>query len=226
VDGDIGVKSNNAGVRADNIGGRMVVDLHRSDEVRATNVKGSVEVTVARGEDVEVEKVAGKVTVKGRFSGDLTCRGLTGPLVLESDATTVNVEKVPGELRMDLREFSARNVSGPLRISSKSRDVRIEDFAGPVTLRLERGRVELSPRRAPGGEIDVSTRSGDVDLTLPSSVGFQLSATTEKGEIDNGFGPPLEMKPAGRGAELGGSVGQGPRIRISTGLGSIRVGKG
>ena len=63
------VISDNAGVRLQNIGGRVKVDTKKSDIVRATGVKGDVELK-GRGRDVELEEIAGQVTINGSYSGE------------------------------------------------------------------------------------------------------------------------------------------------------------
>jgi DUF4097 and DUF4098 domain-containing protein YvlB len=66
IAGEVKVSSDNAGVRLQNIGGEVRVDLRRSDIVRAVNVKKSVEVSVkGRGEDLELEGIEGPVVVNG-----------------------------------------------------------------------------------------------------------------------------------------------------------------
>ncbi|RPI08490.1 MAG: hypothetical protein EHM65_10260, partial [Acidobacteriales bacterium] len=64
IDGGVEVTSGNAGVRLQDLGGSVRVDLRRSDIVRALNVKGNVEI-LGRGQDVELENIAGSATING-----------------------------------------------------------------------------------------------------------------------------------------------------------------
>jgi DUF4097 and DUF4098 domain-containing protein YvlB len=209
-------------VRVQNITGNVRADLKRSDIVRAVNVKGSVEIK-GRGQDVEVESVEGLVTVNGSYSGEISFRNLAKPLRFESPLTELRVEKTSGYLRMALGNLTAENISGPVRLSTRTRDVQLRDFTDNVEITLERGDVELRPKQL--GKVYVRTKSGNLDLVLPTGAKFELSAKTDRGEITNDFGAPLRHEEEGRGASLRGSVGTGPQITLETDRGAILVRK-
>lgn len=220
--GNVEITSENAGVRVQNITGNVRADLKRSDIVRAVNVKGSVEIK-GRGQDVEVESVEGLVTVNGSYSGEISFRNLAKPLRFESPLTELRVEKTSGYLRMALGNLTAENISGPVRLSTRTRDVQLRDFTDNVEITLERGDVELRPKQL--GKVYVRTKSGNLDLVLPTGAKFELSAKTDRGEITNDFGAPLRHEEEGRGASLRGSVGTGPQITLETDRGAILVRK-
>jgi DUF4097 and DUF4098 domain-containing protein YvlB len=224
LNGGIEIDSSNAGVRLQDIAGKVRVDLRRSDIVRAINVKGDVEV-LGRGRDVELEKIDGKVVINGYYSGDLTCRDLKKSFELQSGGTELRFEKLPGQLHMNLGDFSVANVIGPLRLVAQNRDVRLDDFTEAVALTVNRGDVELRPNRALNAAVDVSTRSGNVELALPGAAKFELTATAKMGEVTNEYGEPLDVTTEGRGSVMKGAVGGGPKITIETDRGSITVRK-
>ncbi len=58
--------------------------------------------------------------------------------------------------------------------------------------------------------IDAKRRSGNIDLELPESARFELKATTDRGEVHNEFGSPIQTETKGQGATLRGKVGQAP----------------
>jgi DUF4097 and DUF4098 domain-containing protein YvlB len=126
---------------------------------------------------------------------------------------------------MNLGDFSAANVVGPFRLVAKNRDVRLDDFTEAVALTIDRGDVELRPNRASIAGIEVSTRSGNVELALPGSAKFDLAATAKMGEVTNEYGEPLDVTTEGRGSMIKGAVGGGPKITIETDRGSITVRK-
>ena len=224
VGGDVTVDCERADVRLARIGGNARVDLRHSNLVRAVDVKGNVDLQ-GRGSDVELEKVAGQVTVSGSYSGTLDFKELAKPLHFESQNTDLKVEAVPGEISMDLAGFTARNVVGPMHLSTRTRDVKIEDFTSALDLETERGDIELVPTRLPLPKIEARSRYGKIELTLPANATFQLQASTNRGEVVNDFGPPIEKATEGRAASLTGAVGQGPNIRLTTQRGSVAVRK-
>ncbi len=230
VAGQVIVDSDNAGVRLQNIGGGVRLDLRRSDIARVVNAKGAVEIKSGHGEDVELDNIEGGVTVNGSFSGDLSFRNLAKPLHFESSRTDLRIEKVPGQARLGLGQLTGENLVGPIRLVTKTRDVRLTNFSQSLEISLERGDVDLQPGAGPAGKMQVETRSGDVELAIPSAARFVLNAATERGEVRNDYGEPLKVNDEGaakgHGAKLAGAVGQGPEWKLTTGRGTVTVRKG
>ena len=224
LQGDVEVKSDNAGVRLQDIGGKVHVDTRRGDIVRAVNVKGSVEV-LGNGRNVELENVEGGVTVNGYYSGDIQFRNLAKAMLFQSGATELRFERLPGQLEMDLGKMSVGNVVGPLRLSAKSKDVQIADLSGELQATVDRGDISLVTKLPPTAKIDITTRHGDVDLTLPPNAKFAMSGTTDRGEATSAFGDSVRIATEGGGASLKGSTGSGPQIVFHTDRGQIALHK-
>jgi DUF4097 and DUF4098 domain-containing protein YvlB len=229
VSGPVEIVSDNAGVRLQNLANNVRLDLNRSDIVRAINVKGTVDLKGNRCQDVELQNIEGQVTIEGSYSGELQFRNLAKPLQYNGNQTEVRVEKIPGEVRMALGHFTGQNLVGPVRLTARTRDVDLTDFTGPVNVSIERGDIELRPLRSPLQIIDAKTGLGDIELAVPGAAKFELKATSERGEIENDYGPPLvsEDKSEGkhRGSSLAGTVGSGPVLKLITERGLIRVRK-
>ncbi|MBI4874801.1 MAG: DUF4097 family beta strand repeat protein [Acidobacteria bacterium] len=230
IAGGVEVDSDNAGVRLNNIGGNARADLRRSDIVRAAGVKGTVDIKGGRGQDIELENVEGQVTISGSFSGDQQFRNLARPLRFDSSPTTLSVEKIPGQIRMALGQVNAENVVGPVRLTAKSRDVEIGDFTQSLEITLERGDIQIRPGKAPLGKMEVETRSGNIQVSIPPGAGFELNATAKRGGVENDFGEPLRKvvereRDKDRSERLAGTVGQGPLVKLTTGRGTITVRK-
>lgn len=224
VGGNVEVVSDNAGVRMENIGGNVRVDLRRSDIVRAANVKGSVEVK-GRGADVELENILGQVTVDGSYTGMLQLSNLAKPLRLSNGPQTeLTVQQVAGEIRMPLGNFYATNLVGPVRLTTRSRDVQISGVTNSVEVTTERGDIDLRPGSGPTPKIDLRTRNGSIELALVPGSKFDLNASTGRGNINNDFGAPLSLSTSGNAATLKGSNG-GPEITIRSDRGEITVRK-
>ena len=222
--GNVDITSDNAGVRIQNIGGYVRVDTRKSDIVRAVNVKGSVELK-GGGTDLELQDIGGPVTAAARYGGTIQFRNLAKPLRYESEHGEFTAEAVPGQVRMSLSDLNATNVTGPIRLNARSKDVTIADFTQALDISLDRGDIELRPGKGPMGKMEVRTHSGDIDLSLPDKAKVQLKATTQRGEVTNEFNPSLEARGEGHGATLAGSTGDGPRINLETGRGSVTIRK-
>ncbi len=228
IAGETKVASDNAGVRLQNLGGQVRVELRRSDIVRAVNVKGGVEVSVkGRGEDIELDSIEGPTVVTGTYTGDLQFRKLAQSFRFSSNVTELQVAKVPGQIRIASGDIRGNNVTGPVRLEARSRgrDIEFVDFTQSADVTLDRGNIDLRPAKGEMGKIVARTNTGDIDLSLPSGARFTIAATTRRGEVQNDFGTPLTTESRHEGSSLKGSVGQGPEINLTTDRGSITVRK-
>jgi len=223
ITGAVDINSDNAGVRLENIGGNVRIDLRRSDVIRATDVKGNIDLR-GRGQDLELQNIAGQVTVGGTYVGQIQLRNLAQPLRYEDPQITINCERLPGQIHLAPGELTGDNLIGPVRINARSRDVQLSDFTQSLDLTLERGDVTLrAGKTAP--KIEARTaHSGDIELALPAEAKFDLKVSTERGEVHNDFGGPLKVEDTNHGGIIEGSNG-GPSVRLETARGSVTVRK-
>lgn len=224
VTGDVDVRSGNAGVRLEDIGGAVRIDLGRSDIVRAIRIKGSVDIK-GRGSDLELDDVQGPVTVLAPYYGELQFRNIASQMRYESANSTILFERIPGYVRLSGGDLTATKVIGPARISSENKDVRISEFTNSLDIDVKRGDVELFPGTDKFGRISVTTRNGDIDFGLPAGTNMHLQATTDRGEIENDFDPALKEDRRDRGATLEGTPGAGPEVKLKSGRGTITIRK-
>jgi DUF4097 and DUF4098 domain-containing protein YvlB len=222
--GTVNVTDSRGDVRLNNIGKDVRVQAARGGLVRTAGVKGSVDIQ-GRGDDVQLENVDGPVTVNGEFSGTLEFRGLTKPLHFESSHSDFRAEQVPGSITMDLGDLKLDNVVGPVKFRTGTRDISAVDVANSLELNVDRGDIEVSASKSPLPKMDVHTRNGDVELTLPANAGFDLDGKTGTGEVENDYGSPLESHNDGRSATIRGRVGSGPQLAIVTDRGTLSVKK-
>ncbi|HEX6545549.1 MAG TPA: DUF4097 family beta strand repeat-containing protein [Bryobacteraceae bacterium] len=225
IDGDVRISSDNAGVRLQDIGGNVVVDTNHGDLVRCANVRGSV-VLKGHSSDVELDKIAGQVTIDGSYSGTLTFRQIDRPLHLDNFGTTVSVQKINGELTMDRGSFSAQGIIGPSQVRTHATDVEVAGFTNALEVSVDKGDVSLRPAPGTLSPMSVHTSSGNIDLALPGTAAFELTASTDRGDIENEFGSSLKLESAGKGARLVGAVGSGPALNLTTDRGTIAIRKG
>ncbi len=222
--GDIALRSGNAGVRLQDLGGNVTVETRRSDVIRCTNVKGSVDVR-GHGSDVELSKIEGLVSVNGDYTGTVSLRALSMPARVQNFHTDLQLKQIPGEVRLDRGSLSIQDAIGPLKLSAHSTDVSVEGVSDALDISVDRGDVDLKPARLPLGKIAVHTASGNIEASLPQGAAFALKATTDHGQVENEFGAALREQTSGRGARLEGAVGEGPNLDLMTGRGNITVRK-
>jgi hypothetical protein len=226
IAGEVQISSDNSGVRLNKLGGSVKIDVRRSDIVRAVDVAGSVDIG-GRGNDVEIENVQGPVNVNGAFGGNLEFKNLGKALHFESRNTDLRVERLPGRISMDLAALSGIDMVGPVTLTTKSRDVKLEQFTQSLQLDLERGDIELRPHSQPLAKIDARCRNvGNIELALPEGAKFDLTATTERGDVRNDYGPAVNaISTEGRATTMKSTTSGGPLIQVSTARGKVTVKK-
>jgi len=224
IDGAIEVNSDNAGVRLNNIGADVRIDLRRSDMVRVVNAKGNVDIK-GRGQNVELENIAGVATVSGQYSGEMKFRNLAKPFRFESQNSSLRVERIEGEVELVHGRLTGRRLIGPIQITSKSKDIELSDFTSTLEIDVERGDIQLRPTRLPLSKIYARTRSGKAELILPTGAKLDLKAEVKKGQIENDFGDPFRVREDGRAATLSGTIGGGPEVKIEVDRGDIEIRK-
>lgn len=224
--GKVELSSDNAGVRLDDLGSDVSIDTRNSDLVRCTNVAGAVDLR-GKGEDVELSKIAGQVTIAGEYRGTVSLRDLAKPARVENMHTQLDVQQVPGEIRLDRGSLNAENVVGPVKLNTHATDVTFDGFSGSLELNVDKGDVNLRPERLPLASIAAHTHSGNIELTVPEGAAFSIIAVTNHGGIDNAFGDSLHEKTDGHGAKLEGSVGSGvsAALKIATDRGGVALRK-
>jgi hypothetical protein len=199
--------------------------VSRSDLIRVVDLKGRMDLQ-GRGSDMELENIAGQVTINGSFSGSLGFKNLAKPLHFEgTHGTELSAQAVPGQINMDLGEFTANGMVGPIRLVTRARDIKLEQFTQSVELDTERGDIEMTPGKLPLASIEARSGSGKIELLLPEKAAFHLEATAERGDAVNDFGAPIEKHTEGRSATLKGRVGDGPNIKLTANRGWISVRK-
>jgi DUF4097 and DUF4098 domain-containing protein YvlB len=224
VNGQVDISSDSAGVRMENIGGQVHLDLRRSDIVRAVNLRSGLDLK-GTGSDVDLENIDGPVVINGGgYRGMVRFHNLSRPLHFTGPQTEFSVEQIPGEVRMPLGEFTADNLVGPVSLRSNARDVEIDGVTNSLELNIGRGDIEIRPGSLPLAKMDVRTRAGNIELALPAGARFDLNATSVRGEASNEFGDPLHLETSQHGGTLRGSNG-GATVELETQRGNLIVRK-
>ena len=157
--------------------------------------------------------------------GEIFFAGEIEPLQFEGARNTeLNVQAIPGEISMDLSQFTANDVTGPMKLSTRSRDIHVQQVTRSIEVETERGDIELQPG-LPMPSIEAHSGGGRIELVLSPKATFQLDATAERGDATNDFGEPIHKETDGHSATLKGKVGDGPLVRITASRGSVEVRK-
>ncbi len=221
--GDQSLTANRGDVRVSQVEG--LVRVHKTGgltEIR--DVKGSVELE-GRGRDVEVSRVTGTVTVSGEYPGSVQFRDIGQTLRFTSSRTDLTVQKLKGQLNMEMGSLEASDIEGPFEISTREKDISLTGFQHSVKIANTNGSINLRTATPPTHPIDVDSKKGEIELTLPPNSSFVIEATSRHGEVESDFSAPtLKITKEGEAPSITGSYGKGgPTIRLNTAYGTVRL---
>jgi DUF4097 and DUF4098 domain-containing protein YvlB len=220
--------------------------------VEIKGVNGAIEATLADGDEVEVTATkrghksdpgavhveavehAGGVTVCAVYpdadGGRNECRpGEGGRMRTRNNDTEVHFTvRIPRGVG-----FSPKTVNGDVEAAELEGDVDAHTVNGSIqvstTGRAEAETVNGSIRARAGradwaGDAEFKTVNGSITLTLPSSTGAEVRASTVNGEIETDF--PLTVSGRVSRRHLSGTIGGGGRtLEMETVNGSIQLRK-
>lgn len=222
-DGEVRASTNRGDVSAQQINGNVTITARRGG-VRALGIKGDVAVN-GRLDDVTVNDVTGTVSLSGDFFGQTSLARIGKGVTFHSSRTDLEMSALAGDLNLESGDLRARSISGPMRLMTRSKDIHIEDVTGDLKVENSNGMVEYHAGNKLGA-VEITNSRGDVQLTLPSKVSFQVNAQARRGDVFSEF-EGVSSREDRNDHALEGTVGSGgPQIRITNTNGDISLRKG
>ena len=185
------------------------------------DLRGPVKVHAASG-SIRVEKIDRDADIS-TASGSVTANDVGNDVQVASASGNVTISNVKGDV-------SVKAISGVIRVShpggrveggTASGGVEIQDATNDVTAHAVSGRVYVEGNPGAQGYWNLKTTSGGVQISVPSSANFHLSAEAVSGEIRTDI--PILVEEQGKHS-LRARVGNGGgRIEVHTASGEIRV---
>jgi DUF4097 and DUF4098 domain-containing protein YvlB len=215
--------------------GRLNVDAHRNGGV---TVKGWLrnEVLVRARVEASAENEGAAANLASRVSVDSSGGQVrvTGPESVDNNNNNNSWWSVSYEIfvpqNTDLT-VTARNgginisdVRGQIRFEGRNGGVHLKRLAGDVSGSTVNGGIqaELTGTIWDGRQLEVSTRNGGVNITMPASYSARIQAESERGGFQSDF--PLNLQGNLRPRKLEFNVGTGgPLIHVTTTNGRVSL---
>jgi hypothetical protein len=126
---------------------------------------------------------------------------------------------------MEVGSLEVNGIDGPFEITTRQKDITVNDFKHSLHITDSDGQITLQTTTPPTHDIQVQSKNGAVELTLPPGANFQIEANSRHGEVECDFsGPGLKVVKEGDTPSISGSFGKGgPMIRVNTDYGAIRI---
>ena len=221
---DVTINLQHGDLSLNEITGNAALRLEKGS-IRATNIEGDV-VIDGRIDDVSLENVRGAVRLNGDFFNDIRLSRITRNVTFKSSRSDMDIASVPGELDISRDSLRGNDLRGPARLVTRSKDVHIEAMSGDLQVETSNGDIEVhTAEKLPVGKMNIIDHRGDVSLVLPANAGFQVDATTQKGDIETEFGQ-LKIDSNHGQSRLSGTVGNGAaKLQVEAQMGDIRISK-
>lgn len=206
-------------------------------QIRIGNVSGDVIVTGYDGDSIVVT-----ATKKGRDrdmieiedrsgSGNLDI-GVRYPKQCNCDASLQFDVQVPRSVLYNFDQISSvsgdvrvTGVTGRLHASAVSGDVTVQDVSGTVSASAVSGDVQVVINRLDGADdMKFNTVSGDVNVSLPSSLDADVDMSSFSGSIKTDFAIEVRSERHGSRNSARGKLGEGSRrLKLSSVSGDISL---
>jgi DUF4097 and DUF4098 domain-containing protein YvlB len=216
--------------RLHNVSISYSVEVPRDTTVNSSSVSGSQIVRNVRG-PVQASSVSG--TVRGKDIGrEVRLSSTSGSIDAENCGDDVRATSVSGSVTVlnAKGDVLAHSVSGDVHVqnpggrvdtNTSSGSVDVRDANGDVKAHATAGRVTIQGNPAGNSYWDLKTVSGSVDIAVPSSASFHLSAGAVTGQIRAQI--PIMIEEQGKHSLRARMGDGGARVEIHTVSGGIEV---
>ncbi len=179
-----------------------------SGDITADNLGGAADLSAISG-DVKLQKATQGADCS-TISGNVEIADVTGDVFLKSVSGELTAAKIKGSIQ-------AETVSGDVELSdvSEAGNVRVKALSGEI---VYRGSINKA------GTYSLKSHSGNIDMYLPATSGFDFEAETFSGGINSDF----EIKVSGKVSpkEMHGVVNNGgATVKLTSFSGDIRLRK-
>ncbi|KAJ51981.1 hypothetical protein BD780_004263 [Clostridium tetanomorphum] len=182
------VTNKNGSILVENISGNLLIE-NSFGKTSIDNINGNVTAQSKNG-DLEVVNITGSLDVKNSF-GKTSINNISGNVTTQSKNGDLEVVKVNGSLngKNSFGLIDASNISGKIDIANNNGDTKLESSKTvnkDITLTSKYGNVNLSLPKEQTGHFILDTKFGKIssDLDLP----INKSENNEKESIDKIIG--------------------------------------
>jgi DUF4097 and DUF4098 domain-containing protein YvlB len=213
-----------------NVGISYVIEVPRDTEISTTVGSGSQTIKDVRG-PVKVSAASGSIRVMNveretqltTLSGSIDVDTIGDDLRASSASGTVSVFNIKGDVKISALSGATRiakaggridadTASGSVEVAGATRDVKAHAMSGRIDVQGDPGATSYW---------DLRTVSGEVQLGVPTSANFHLSAEAVSGQIKTDV--PVVVEEQGK-HNLRARMGNGGgRVEVHTVSGEIKV---
>ncbi len=231
----VSITANHGDVEISAITGPITAHINNGGSSFAVHSTTGPVTLQGHGGDITLSDITGEVLIEGDFFGETHMEHIRGGMHFQTSRTNLQMARLDGDLDISSdSNLTADQMLGPVVLTTRNRNITLERVAGNVFVSNRNGSVEVSSAFAPAtgsspsriGNVTIENRDGSVDITLPEHAGFQVTADTSDGKIENDFSLPT-ADDEDKHNQITGTVGDGrATVKISTSQADISLKKG
>jgi DUF4097 and DUF4098 domain-containing protein YvlB len=213
-----------------NVSISYVIEVPHDTEVSSSVASGSQSITNVRG-PVKADAVSGSIranhidrqTQLTTLSGSIEADNIGDDLRASSASGTVTASTIKGDVRISALSGSTQ-ISGPggrVDAETASGTVEVRGATRDVKAHAATGRIDVRGNPGESSYWDLKTVSGVVQLGVPSTANFHLSAEAVSGQITTEV--PIVIEEQGKHSLRARMGNGGGRVEVRTISGEIRV---
>lgn len=145
-------------------------------------------------------------------------------LSLETGMGSIDVAGIDGRQVLDscMGSIEVKEVNGDLKLHTGMGSIKVREATGSLDLDTGMGEIDIDINEKVQDEIYAHTGMGSITLELPEDTDAEISASTGMGKVSSNL--PITVRGTLTGSSLKGELGKGgPTIKLSTGMGGIRL---
>jgi DUF4097 and DUF4098 domain-containing protein YvlB len=216
--------------RVRNVSIAYVIEVPHDTEIDTSVASGSQTILNIRG-PVKANSASGSIRVDHidrqtqltTLSGSIDAQNIGDDLRASSASGSVMVAKIKGDVRISALSGTTQ-ISGPggrVDATTASGTVEVEGATRDVKAHAASGRVEVQGNPSESSYWDLKTVSGVVQLGVPPSANFHLTAEAVSGQIKTDV--PIVIEEQGKHSLRARMGTGGGRVEVHTISGEIRV---
>jgi hypothetical protein len=178
---------------------------------KVQNVAIDYEITTPRGTDLRADTGSGDIHIADE-GGPVHARTGSGTIDATGLSDHVNLETGSGNIKASM--LSSLDV----KAQTGSGSIQLKNVQGSLWADTGSGSLEIAGK--PSASWKIETGSGDVNLSVGSAP-YSLDAETGSGDVQTSA--PITSQSSDKHHIVGNVGGGGPKVRIVTGSGDIRI---
>jgi hypothetical protein len=185
---DVTVHNNSANATIENVDGQINATTSSGD-LHLNSIKGPLDLNTSSG-DITLSNEQGSVTAQ-TSSGNIHLNNGNGPLKLDTSSGDIAIANEQGSVHAQTSSGNVqiKQLTGPVDLATNSGDITLDQaqLSGQDHLQTTSGDIHFSGTLASPGNYQMETDSGTIALKLPASSSFQLTTTSDSGDLHNDF---------------------------------------